>query len=365
MANPTSSPSLASSILWEAAAYMTNSLMERAEKIPSILAYHGPKMAFETSVYIAKLGGRSVYYLGSTAAGWVKPDFVNITTPQIFEDIYNNAADKAAHLADQATVWVTGQPICQILEQAINIEPIWHQNSTPMDGNFTSGPMVGNFTGGLGEQFTNGTSWADKTVEPVASCSNSTFQATELTAPIMALAFCTNRCSKNLFEALHHAKLLVTGIRKVSTSYTIPTINSRSPTTITKAKTYTTPQLLKDIVMEVGFAALWGFGAYSAYEGIYDHVLDAAGGNAEHALSVVRKIAFASGAAPFAYEWIKEALYAPASTNDNVSAAPAAAGATRYSHAAAVPQFSAYENMPFEDDMEVLTKRDASIEIDV
>lgn len=322
--------------------------------VPKFLAYHGPKTAFETTCFIAKWTGKAAYYIGSSAVNAVKPDFINLSTPQFVEDLYNAAANQAANLSDAATSWVTDLPIPEpILAQTIPLEDIGTSNTTPMDGNFTS----------AFDSFTNGT----RTVEQTASATNSAFQATDLTGPIIAFSICSNRCYKNLLEALHHTRLLVTGQRKVATSYTIPTENSRIPTTISKTKTYTTPRLLKDIMMELSFATLWGAGAYYTYNGMYDNILDASGGNAEHALYVVRKIATMSGVAPVAYEWIKEALYAPASSDSSGQSADAPQS-PRTSTRSGIPSGSVVIDiedrpMSFEEQMDLLGTRDVVIEI--
>lgn len=320
--------------------YPDRCIAEYAPKIPPYLAYHVPKMALETTVSITKWTGRSICHLGSTVAGWVKPDFVNITTPQVLNDLYDAAADKATYLSDEATAWVTGQPVIREIIEMAPLEEVFNPNQTPLEGNFTSG------LGG------NSTTWI-KTVKPVTG-----FQATEMIGASLLIALCSYKCTKNLRDVVGNVWRLLTNEREDSAS---TAVNSRNPVTLNRTKKYTTVSLLKDIAMQSLFAGLWAAGAYCAHEGIYSEVLDAAAGNSEHARMVAITVTALSALAPTAIKWGKEALYAPAST-DNVGTG--AAGSSSMAGAAGsslhIPSLRDIENMSYEEAMRILEERNAS-----
>jgi hypothetical protein len=61
--------------------------------------------------------------------------------------------------------------------------------------------------------------------------------------------------------------------------------------------------------MESAFTSLWGAVAYFTYNGIYDAILEASGGNAVHALSIARTVLATSLFGPTLYDWAVETIY--------------------------------------------------------
>lgn len=234
------------------------------DKIPDLITYEIPKMAFESTASAASWGTRKICNLGESIADWVVPP--KETTPFVpgFEDsskmqgFYDRLARETNKLSIEATSWATGKSVTRVkMEETIN-------------------------------------PWA--------------FKAKDLIGPAFFLGFCTNQALTNLSSATHHFRLLVTNTKFVSIAYQTPALNSNTMAIVEKTRRYTIPKLFKDTAMESILTALWSTGAYFSYRGIYNAVLDASG-SAPQAAYIANTILAAGLAAPLLYSMLEEAVF--------------------------------------------------------
>ncbi|HEV8052177.1 MAG TPA: hypothetical protein VGP47_06765 [Parachlamydiaceae bacterium] len=280
---------------------------------PSEAAYHLPKVAFETATSLTLWTGRKIFNVGERIAGWINPAETQCPVP-----ISPSITDLIKPLAETQCPAPISPPIFESLLKIFN-----EQTNT------------------LSEDATR---WiTGRTAEPITYDNQNPFRASNLIGASLALAWCSHKASENLWDTVHRATLLVTNLRLLSISHPNTSINSSTPTVITKTKMYTTTGLVVDVVMQSIFTGVWSASAYLIHKGIYNEVLTAAAGSSEHAKWTADAIVAAGIGIPLLCKFIKKALNAPVS-------APLPPVTSRIVH-----QISA-ETLAFDEAMELLIR---------
>lgn len=246
--------------------------------IPTYVAYEVPKMAFESVTSATFWGARTIYNIGSGFASWFIPAVEN-AAPSKLEKVYDALAKHAEKVSLDSTSWATGRSVTDLASDM--------------------------------------------------SYGGSNFKAVDLIGPALFLSFCANKALVNLFDALHHGRLLVMNRRMVSTAFEAPAINLSAPgapslksntAIVEKTRRYTAARLFKDAAMESIFTLAYTAGACCSYQGIYNAILAASGDNAQQASYVANTILTAGIMGPILYGWIEEALYMQSSDTEHKNA---------------------------------------------
>jgi hypothetical protein len=243
--------------------------------IPIYVAYEVPKMAFESVTSATFWGARTIYNIGSGFAEWFIPAVEN-AAPSKLEKVYDALVQHAEKVSLDSTSWATGRSVTDLASDI--------------------------------------------------AYGGSNFKAVDLIGPALFLSLCANKALVNLFEALHHGRLLVMNRRMVSTAFESPAINLSAPgapsniAIVEKTRRYTAARLFKDAAMESIFTAAWTTGAFFSYHGIFNAILTASGDNAQQASYVANTVLTAGIMGPILYGWVEEALYMPSSETEHKNA---------------------------------------------
>lgn len=240
-------------------------------------AYELPKAALESTASLAFWGTKQVSgmvfkYLPNLASAEATSQQTNQSA---LAKIYELAAQQTEKLSLHSTSWITGKSVQQLTAE------LAQQNSIDPNLSLSEGPA---------------------------------FKAIDLIGPSLLLYFFTQKALNNLSDAAYHAKLLVTGKRRLFTSYTTSAADHRTEDNceikVSKTRFYTTPRLAWYVAMETTFSGIWGFGAYISYHAIHDAV-EVASNSSEQASLVANTLLITSVVAPTVFNWLKEALNPP------------------------------------------------------
>lgn len=214
------------------------------------VAYRWPKIAMDKACWLS----RWVYWLSP-----VKP-------PAFISDAFSSIAKQIEKYSDHSTSWITGKTIEEVKKDYLNTD--------------------------LGID---------------------TFTTADFIRSTLVLGLFTNQALSNLFNALHHSSMLLSGKRLVHTAYKTTAATDAAAANmikevyVTKTRQYSTISLLKCTGIETLFAGLWGSGAYYSYYGIRDAV-EAATKSSEQASFIANIILATAIAGPILLKWVGDAI---------------------------------------------------------